>query len=73
MFKNIDIDVDIEDDLEERYLVNVQVGTLQDADVDQDAVVGVKELNGHTDVDLNAIQTAAVEQQTFVHADFVLV
>ncbi len=73
LVQNIDIDVDIEDDLEERYLVNVQVGTLQDADVDQDAVVGVKDLNGHTDVDLNAIQTAAVEQQTFVHADFVLV
>jgi hypothetical protein len=71
--QNADINIDVEDELEERYLVNVQVETKQKADVDQDALVDVKHLNGHTDIDVDAIQTATVEQQTIVHADFALV
>ena len=71
--QNADIDIDIEDELEERYLVNVRVETKQKADVDQDSLVSVKELNGHTYIDVDAIQTATVEQQTIVHADFAIV
>ncbi len=71
--QDVDIDIDIEDELEERYIVKVQVDTIQQADVDQDAIVGVKNVNGDLETDIDAIQTANVEQQTIVHADFVMV
>lgn len=73
MTQDVDIDIDIEDDLQERYLVKVQVETLQQANVDQDVVVDVKEWNGEIDMDVDATQTAAVDQQTIVQADFALI
>ena len=71
--QDVDIDIDIEDDLEERYIVKVQVETLQQANVDQDVVVDVKEWNGEIDIDVDATQTASVDQQTIVQADFALI
>ncbi len=71
--QDVDIDIDIEDDLEERYIVKVEVETLQRAEVDQDVVVDVREWNGEIDMNVDAGQTATVDQQTIVQADFVLV
>jgi hypothetical protein len=71
--QDVDVDIDIEDDLEERYTVTVKVDTIQKADVDQDAFVDVKNVNGDLETDVTAIQTANVEQQTIVYADFVMV
>lgn len=71
--QNVDVDIDIESDLEERYIVQVQVETLQLADVDQDVVVDARNTNGEVEMDVDSMQTAFVEQQTIVHADFTLV
>ena len=73
MDQDVNIDVDIEDELEKRYLVNVDVVVRQEVDADQDAVVDIKDLNGEIDMDLDAIQTAAVDQHTIVEADFALI
>ncbi len=73
MDQDVNIDVDIEDELEKRYLVNVDVVVRQEVDADQDAVVDIKDLNGEIDLDLDATQTAAVDQHTFVEADFALI
>lgn len=73
MDQTVDIDIDIEDELEERYVVKVNVVTLQDADVEQDAAIDITNWNGHVDMDVNAVQTAVVEQHTIVQADFSLV
>jgi hypothetical protein len=51
----------------------VKIESVQTADFDQDAVVDVKQTNGHTEMDVDAIQTATVDQLTTVYADFVLV
>ena len=72
MDQTVDIDIDIEDELEERYVVKVNVATLQEADVEQDASIDITNLNGHVDMDVNAVQTAVIEQHTIVQADFSL-
>ena len=70
--QTVDIDIDIEDELEERYVVKVNVATLQEVDVEQDAAVDINNWNGEIDMDVNAVQTAVVEQHTIVQADFSL-
>ena len=70
--QDVDIDIDIEDELEERYVVKVNVEVLQEVDADQDAVVDIKDWNGEIDMDVDAMQTAVVEQQTIVQVDFSL-
>lgn len=71
--QDVDIDIDIEDDLEERYIVEVGVEVLQQADVDQDAFVYVKQWNGDVDVNVEASQTATVDQVAIVQVDFALI
>jgi hypothetical protein len=70
--QDVDIDIDIEDDLEERYIVKVLVETLQQADVDQNAVVDVQQWNGEIDMDVDATQTAIIDQQTIIQVDFAM-
>ena len=70
--QEVDIDIDIEDELEERYIVEVNVESLQEIDAEQDAAVDVMDWNGEIDMDVYALQMAAVEQQTIVQADFSL-
>jgi hypothetical protein len=71
--QDVDIHIDIEDDLEERYAVDVGVDVLQEVDTRQNAVVDVQNVNGEIDLDLDATQTASVDQQTIVQADFTLI
>jgi hypothetical protein len=73
MEQDVDIDIDIEAELEERYIINVQIETLQQANVDQDAVIDVEQWNGATDIDVDATQIAIIDQQTIIDADFALV
>lgn len=73
IMQDVDVDIDIEDDLEERYIIKVGVEVLQRADVDQDVVVDVKGWNGEIDVDIDAAQTATVDQVTIIQTDFALV
>jgi hypothetical protein len=70
--QDVDIDIDIEDELEERYVIDVSVEVRQDVDADQDAVIAISDHDGAIDVDLDAIQTAEVDQETIVRADFAL-
>ncbi|NGO52213.1 hypothetical protein [Allomesorhizobium camelthorni] len=70
--QEVDIDIDIEDELKERYIVKVTVESLQEVDAEQDVAVAIRYLNGEIDMDVDAVQTAAVEQQTIVQADFSL-
>ena len=71
--QDVDIDIDVEDELEERYVVKAYVEALQQADVDQIAVVDINHWNGEIDMDVDATQTAVVDQQTIVQVDFALV
>ncbi|HEV2900691.1 MAG TPA: hypothetical protein VGX71_23200 [Pseudaminobacter sp.] len=70
--QEVDIDIDIEDELKERYIVKVTVESLQEVDAEQDVAVAIRYLNGEIDLDVDAVQLAAVEQQTIVQADFSL-
>ncbi|WP_147707754.1 hypothetical protein [Microvirga massiliensis] len=70
--QNVDIDIDIEDELEEHYGITVAVNILQEADTDQDAVVDIVDHDGEIDMDIEAIQTAFVDQETLVRIDFAL-
>ena len=71
--QDVDIDIDIEDELEERYAVKAHVDVLQQADAYQDADVDIEDWNGKIDIDVDAAQTAIIEQQTVVQVDFALV
>jgi hypothetical protein len=68
-----DVDIDIDTELEELYAVKAYVDVLQQADADQDAVVDIDDWNGEIDMDVEATQTAIIEQQTVVQVDFALV
>jgi hypothetical protein len=70
--QDVDIDIDIEDELEERYIINVEVEIRQEVDAEQNAVVDIADINGGIDMDVDAAQTAAVDQETIVRADFAL-
>ncbi len=73
MDQDVHVQVDIEDDLEERYIIRTSVDVVQSVDADETAVVGVTGRDGETDIDIDAVQTAYVDQETIVHADFTLV
>ncbi len=73
MDQDVDIDIDIEDDLAERYLVTVDVDIIQAVDAEQDVVLGVRDVNGAIELDVDSLQTAMIDQSTVVHADFVAV
>lgn len=70
--QDVDIDIDIEDDLEARYIVKVDVEIVQDVDAEQAAVVDITDFYGEIDVDVDATQTAMIDQETIVRADFTL-
>lgn len=70
--QDVDIDIDIEDDLEERYIIKVTVETVQQVDAEQDAIVDISDVNGGIEMDVDATQTVAVDQETIVRADFAL-
>ena len=69
LVQEVDVDVDIEDDLEERYVVKVDVDVQQDVEVEQDATVSITDRAGELDVDIDALQTALVDQDTVVRID----
>lgn len=70
--QDVNIDIDIEDELEERYVIRLDVEVLQDVDAAQDAIVDITERNGEIDMDVEAMQTASVDQEIIVRADFAL-
>jgi hypothetical protein len=70
MTQDVDINIDIEDDLEERYLVKVDIDVRQDVDADQDATVDITHQDGEIDMDVDAFQTAFVDQETIARIDF---
>lgn len=70
--QDVDIEIDIEDELEERYIVNVTVDVIQDVDADQEAAVEITDRNGQIDMDVDSVQTAAVDQETIIQAEFAL-
>ncbi|WP_274627102.1 hypothetical protein [Arvimicrobium flavum] len=71
--QDVDIEVDIEDELEERYAVTVTIDVAQTIDADQDAIIGITSQDDQLDIDVDAAQSAMIEQDTIVHADFVLI
>lgn len=73
MSQDVDINVDIEDDLEERYAVKVDIDIQQDVDADQDAAVRVTDQDGEIGTEVEAFQTAFVDQETTVQIDFAAV
>jgi len=68
--QHTDIDVDIEDELEEQFKIKVAVGVKQAIHTDQDADIDLTYSNGAFGVDLDAIQTATIEQDTTLKIDF---
>ncbi|KAB0268868.1 hypothetical protein [Microvirga brassicacearum] len=71
--QDVDIDIQIEDDLEERYAIKVDIDVIQEVDADQDAAIDVAYANGEIDMDVDAVQMAAVDQETVAQIDFALV
>lgn len=70
--QDVDIDIDIEDDLEERYIIKVAVETTQKVEAVQDADIDIASTDGGIDMDVDATQSVAVDQETIVRADFAL-
>lgn len=70
--QDVRIDIDIKDELEERYDIKLVVDVVQDVDAVQDAIVGITDWNGEIDMDVDAMQAAAVDQEIIVRADFAL-
>jgi hypothetical protein len=70
--QDVHVDIDIEDELQERYAVTIKVDAVQTADIDQYAGVNILDRDGHIGMDVDAVQTAMVEQETVVRADFSL-
>jgi hypothetical protein len=71
--QNVDVDVDIDDELEEKFAIKVAVGVKQAIDVDQDADIDVSYADGGFGVDVDAIQTATIDQDTTLRIDFSVV
>lgn len=71
--QDVDIEIQIEDELEERYAINVDIDVIQEVDADQEAAIDVAYANGEIDMDVDAVQTAAVDQETVAQIDFALV
>ncbi|ANY76890.1 hypothetical protein BB934_00545 [Microvirga ossetica] len=68
--QHTDVDIDIDDDLEEQFKIKVAVGIKQAIHTDQDADIDLTYANGAFGVDLDAIQTATIEQDTTLKIDF---
>jgi hypothetical protein len=68
--QHTDVDIDIDDDLEEQFKIKVAVGIKQAIHADQDADIDLTYANGAFGVDLDAIQTATIEQDTTLKIDF---
>lgn len=68
--QDVDIDIDIDDELEEHYSVNVTVDVRQYVDAMQDADVDITVWNDEVDIDVDATQTAIVDQDVAVTIDF---
>ena len=68
--QHTDVDIDIDDDLEEQFKIKVAVGIKQAIHTDQDADIDLTYSNGAFGVDLDAIQTATIEQDTTLKIDF---
>jgi hypothetical protein len=71
--QHVDIDVDIEDELEEKFAIKVAIGVKQAIDADQDADIDVSYADGGFGVDVDAIQTATIDQDTTLRIDFSVV
>jgi len=68
--QDVDVDIDIEDDLADRYVVTVAIDVTQEIDTDQDANVDADYENGELDLDIEATQMAAVDQEMIAQIDF---
>ncbi|QRM28419.1 hypothetical protein [Microvirga sp. VF16] len=71
--QNVDVDVDIEDELEEKFAIKVAIGVKQAIDADQDADIDINYADGGFGVDVDAIQTATIDQDTTLRIDFSVV
>jgi hypothetical protein len=71
--QHVDIDVDIEDELEEKFAIKVAIGVKQAIDADQDADIDVSYADGGFGVDVDAIQTATIDQDTTLRIDFAVI
>jgi hypothetical protein len=71
--QHANVDVDIEDDLEEKFAIKVAVGLKQAIDVDQVGDVDVTYADGAFGVDVDALQTATIEQDTTLKIDFAVI
>ncbi len=71
--QHTDIDVDIEDELEEKFAIKVAIGVKQAIHADQDADIDVTYAHGGLGVDVDAVQTATIDQDTTLKIDFALV
>jgi hypothetical protein len=70
---HVDVDVDIEDELEEKFAIKVAIGMKQAIDADQDADINVSYADGGFGVDVDAVQTATIDQDTTLRIDFSVV
>ncbi|UVF19358.1 hypothetical protein HPT29_023530 [Microvirga terrae] len=71
--QDVDVDVDIDDELEEKFAIKVAIGVKQAIDVDQDADIDVSYADGAIGVDVDAVQTATIDQDTTLRIDFSVV
>jgi len=71
--QHADVDVDIEDELEEKFAIKVAVGVKQAIDVDQVGDVDVTYADGAFGVDVDAVQTAMIDQDITLKIDFAII
>lgn len=71
--QDVDVDVDIDDELEEKFAIKVAIGVKQAIDADQDADVDVNYTDGGFGIDVDAVQTATIDQDTTLRIDFSVV
>jgi hypothetical protein len=71
--QDVDVDVDIDDELEEKFAIKVAIGVRQFIDADQDADIDVSYADGALGVDVDATQTATIDQDTTLRIDFSVV
>lgn len=71
--QNTDVDVDIEDELEEKFAIKVAIGIKQAISINQDADIEVSYADGGFGVDVEATQTAAIDQDTILKIDFAVI
>lgn len=71
--QDVDVDVDIDDELEEKFAIKVAIGVKQAIDADQDAAIDINYADGGFGIDVDAIQTATIDQDTTLRIDFSVV